>query len=87
MLAISCRETATLKPHAAAGPSSAARIAAGSVEFVARPREVRRVEASIRAAIDGALKGVTGFADCLVMISDQEAGLVNEFYIGESHEE
>lgn len=47
-----------------------------SVEFVAKPQEAHRVEASIPAAIDGALNGVTGFAGCLVLISDQEARLV-----------
>jgi hypothetical protein len=47
-----------------------------SVEFVAKPEEARHVEAAIPAAISGALKDVTGFAGCLVMISNQEARLV-----------
>jgi hypothetical protein len=47
-----------------------------SVEFVAKPQEAHRVKAAIPAAIAGALKDVTGFAGCLVMISDQEARLV-----------
>jgi hypothetical protein len=34
------------------------------------------VQATIPAAIAGALKDVAGFAGCLVMISDQEARLV-----------
>ncbi len=34
------------------------------------------MQAAIPAAIAGALKDVTGFAGCLVMISDQEARLV-----------
>jgi hypothetical protein len=51
-------------------------VTALSVEFVAKPQEAHRVEATIPAAIAGALKDVTGFAGCLVMISDQEARLV-----------
>jgi hypothetical protein len=43
---------------------------------VAKPQEAHRVEAAIPAALAGALKDVTGFAGCLVMISDQEARLV-----------
>jgi hypothetical protein len=43
---------------------------------VAKPQEAHRVQAAIPAAIAGALKDVTGFAGCLVMISDQEARLV-----------
>jgi hypothetical protein len=43
---------------------------------VAKPQEAQRVQAAIPAAIAGALKDVTGFAGCLVMISDQEARLV-----------
>lgn len=56
-----------------------------SVEFVAEPQEAHRVEASIPAAIDGALNGVTGFAGCLVLISDQEARLVTvvTLWVGE----
>jgi hypothetical protein len=46
------------------------------VEFVAKPREAQRVEAAIPAAIAGAFKDVTGFAGCLVMISNQEARLI-----------
>jgi hypothetical protein len=51
-------------------------VTALSVEFVAKPQDAHRVEAAIPAAIAGALKGVAGFAGCLVMISDQEARLV-----------
>jgi len=43
---------------------------------VAKPQEAHRVQDAIPAAIAGALKDVTGFAGCLVMISDQEARLV-----------
>jgi len=51
-------------------------VTAHSVEFVAKPEEAQRVGTAIPAAITGALKDVTGFAGCLVMISDQEARLV-----------
>jgi hypothetical protein len=51
-------------------------VTALSVEFVAKPREAQRVEATIPRAIAGAFKDVTGFAGCLVMISDQEARLI-----------
>ena len=70
-------QTAASKPHAPASASSGTPpIAALSIEFVAKPQEARRVEAAIPAAISGALKDVTGFGGCLVMISDQEARLV-----------
>jgi hypothetical protein len=58
------------------GAPSVIAIAALSIEFVAKPQEAHRVEAAIPAAIADALKDVTGFAGCLVMISDQEARLV-----------
>jgi hypothetical protein len=51
-------------------------VTALSVEFVAKPQEAARVEAAIPMAITGSLKDVTGFAGCLVMISDQEMRLV-----------
>jgi hypothetical protein len=51
-------------------------VTALSMEFVAKPQEARRVEGAIPGAIVGALKDVTGFAGCLVMISDHEARLV-----------
>jgi len=51
-------------------------VTALSIEFVAKPEETHRVQASIPTAIAGALKNVNGFAGCLVMISDQEARLV-----------
>jgi len=68
---------ATLHPQPLAkGTSGIPPMTALSVEFVAKPQEAHRVEAAIPAAIAGALKDVTGFAGCLVMISDQEARLV-----------
>ena len=58
------------------GTARTSRVTALSVEFVAKPQEAHRVESAIPSAIAGALKDVTGFAGCLVMISDQEARLV-----------
>jgi hypothetical protein len=66
-----------VKPQMArAGVAGVPPVTALSVEFVAKPQEAHRVEAAIPAAIAGALKDVTGFAGCLVMISDHEARLV-----------
>jgi hypothetical protein len=70
-------QTAVLHPQRPAnGPSGPPPVTALTIEFVAKPQEARRVEAAIPASIVGALKDVTGFAGCLVMISDQEARLV-----------
>ena len=75
-------QTAALKPQPPANGTSGATsvtavtaVTALSIEFVAKPQEAHRVEAAIPAALAGALKDVTGFAGCLVMISDQEARL------------
>ncbi len=57
-----------------------------SIEFVAKPQEAHRVEDAIPAAIAGALKDVTGFAGCLVMISDQEARLVTVVTLWAGHD-
>jgi hypothetical protein len=72
-----------LSPSAASKPHASARAASGSspitalsIEFVAKPQVAQGVQAAVPAAIAGALKDVTGFAGCLVMISDQEARLV-----------
>jgi hypothetical protein len=61
---------------AIAPSAGSSRVIALSVELVAKPQEAHRVESAIPKAIVGALKDVTGFAGCLVMISDQEARLV-----------
>ena len=58
------------------GTPATAAVTALSVEFVAKPQEAQQVEAAIPAAIAGAFKDVTGFAGCLVMISDHEARLI-----------
>ena len=47
-----------------------------TIEFVAKPDKARSAPASLPAAITGALSEVTGFAGCLVMVSDQEARLI-----------
>ena len=47
-----------------------------TIEFVAKPEKARSAPASLTAAITGALREVTGFAGCLVMVSDQEARLI-----------
>jgi hypothetical protein len=64
-------------------PCSTARVTTGtspvtalSVEFVAKPQEARRAQTAIPSALIGALQEVTGFAGCLVLVSDQEARLL-----------
>jgi hypothetical protein len=47
-----------------------------TIEFVAKPEKARTAPALLPAAITGALANVTGFAGCLVMVSDQEARLI-----------
>lgn len=47
-----------------------------SIEFVTKPHEAHRAQLAIPSALAGALKEVTGFAGCLVMVSDQEARLL-----------
>lgn len=65
--------------------SRAAGISAVCIEFVAKPHETQRVAAEVPDAIARALKYVTGFAGCLVMILDHEARLVTvvTFWKGE----
>jgi len=70
-------KTASSEAHRLAnGTSGFPPVTALSIEFVAKPQEAHRVQAAIPSAIAGALKDVTGFAGCLVMISDHEARLV-----------
>ncbi len=79
-------QAAALKPQPPpCGTSRAAEFTAVSIEFVAKPQEAHRVETTIPAAIGRALKYVTGFAGCLVMIPEQEARLVTvvTFWDGE----
>jgi hypothetical protein len=51
-------------------------VTAQSVEFVAKPGEAQKAQYAIAPALNGALKGVTGFAGCMVMTSDHEARLI-----------
>jgi hypothetical protein len=51
-------------------------VTALSIEFVAKPHEANRAQLAIPSALAGALQEVTGFAGCLVMVSDQEARLL-----------
>ena len=57
-------------------PRSNSQLTALSIEFVAKPHEAHRAQLAIPSALVGALKEVTGFAGCLVMVSDQEARLL-----------
>ncbi len=51
-------------------------ITALSIEFVAKPQAASSAQSDISSAIASTFQGVTGFAGCLVMASDQEARLV-----------
>jgi hypothetical protein len=51
-------------------------VTALSIEFVAKLHEAHRAQLAIPSAVAGALKEVTGFAGCLVMVSNQEARLL-----------
>jgi hypothetical protein len=57
-------------------PPGSPRVTALSLEFVAKPPEAHHVQSAIPAALAGALQNVSGFAGCLVMVSEQEAQLV-----------
>jgi hypothetical protein len=70
------RHTALQQRESGAGVAGTPPVTALSVEFVAKPQEAHRVESAIPAAIAGALEDVSGFAGCLVMVSEYEARLV-----------
>jgi hypothetical protein len=55
---------------------NAACVTAYSVDFVAKPGEALKAQSSLAAAVTGTLQGVTGFAGCILMTSDQEARLM-----------
>jgi len=55
---------------------SNSQVTALSIEFVAKPHEAHRAQLAIPSALADALKKVTGFAGCLVMVSDQEPRLL-----------
>jgi hypothetical protein len=81
------RHAAGLKTQSPSkGKSGAPPMTALSIEFVAKPQEAHRVESAIPAAVAGAFKDVTGFAGCLVMISDQEARLVTVVTLWSGHD-
>ena len=66
--------------------SSVPPLTALSIEFVAKPQEAHCVEVAIPTAVAGALKDVTGFAGCLVMVSAQEARLVTVVTLWSGHD-
>jgi len=65
--------------------AAAASLTALSMDFVAKPAEAQRAQAAIPRAVSNTLKGVAGYAGCLVLASDQEARLITviTFWIGE----
>jgi len=65
--------------------SAAATLTAMSIEFVAKPAEARRAQLAIPDAVNNTMKGVGGYAGCLVMVADYEARLITviTFWIGE----
>jgi hypothetical protein len=56
--------------------TSIASLIAHSVEFVAKPQDAVRIQATVPSALTGILRDVTGYAGCLVMASHHEARLV-----------
>jgi len=56
-----------------------------NIDFVAKPADALRARLAIPEAMNNTLKGVSGYAGCLVMVSDQEARLITviTFWIGE----
>lgn len=66
--------------------ASPSHVAALSVEFVAKPQETHRVQSAIPTALAGALENVSGFAGCLVMVSEQEARLVTVITLWVGHD-
>jgi hypothetical protein len=65
--------------------AAAASLMALSMDFVAKPAEARRAQTAIPEAVTNTMKGVSGYAGCLVMVADQEARLITliTFWIGE----
>jgi hypothetical protein len=66
--------TESYPPKASATNNS--QVTALSIEFVAKPHEAHRAQLAIPSALAAAFKEVSGFAGCLVMVSDQEARLL-----------
>ena len=69
-----CSAMQSCSPKVSATGNS--QVTALSIEFVAKPHEAHRAQLAIPSALAGALKEVTGFSGCLVMVSDQEARLL-----------
>ena len=61
-------------------------VAALSIEFVAKPQEAHRAQLAIPPALTVAFEEVTGFAGCLVMVSDQEARLLTVLTLWSGHD-
>lgn len=76
-----------LAPTEMAAPchAAAASLTALSIEFVAKPAEAQRAQMTIPVTVNSTLRGVCGYAGCLVMAADQEARLITviTFWIGE----
>ena len=68
--------SAGVNPPGLEMPCSRAGVAALSIEFVAKPSEAHKVHSAVPAAIAEALKDVSGFGGCYVLISSYEARLV-----------
>jgi hypothetical protein len=58
------------------GLAAMSRVAALSIEFVAKPHETQRLQTALPAALDGILNQVAGFGGALVFIANHEARLV-----------
>ena len=71
-----------LRPVSRSGNSQ---VTALSIEFVAKPHEAHRAQLAIPPALAGAFEEVTGFAGCLVMVSDQEARLLTVLTLWSGH--
>jgi hypothetical protein len=56
--------------------NAGSQIAGLSIEFVAKPNEAQNVQASLAAAIQGALDQVAGFTGSFVFVANHEARLV-----------
>jgi hypothetical protein len=58
------------------GRSTASRVTALSIEFVAKPNQAHNIQSALPAAINGAFGEVGGFAGGFVLIANYEARLV-----------
>jgi hypothetical protein len=76
------------RPGSSGAPAASNSLAL-TIEFVAKPDKASSAPASLPAAITDTLKEVTGFAGCLVMVSDQESRLITvvTFWTGNDSQE